>query len=154
MIINTSRGALVYISAVIEGLKSEQIGSLGLDVYEQEADLFYENLSERIIHDDVLKRLVTFPNVIVTSHQAYFTETARENISNTTIANLTAFEHGESLVNEVTPRHAATGDSTSNWPIKRLIGIAIRASASVFATLPTLRESDFCQSPEKAARSA
>ena len=89
-------------SAVIEGLKSEQIGYLGLDVYEQEADLFYENLSERIIQDDVLQRLVTFPNVIVTSHQAYFTDTALENISNTTIANLTAFENGEALVNEVT----------------------------------------------------
>ena len=59
---------------MIEGLKSEQIGYLGLDVYEQEADLFYENLSERIIQDDVLQRLVTFPNVIVTSHQAYFTD--------------------------------------------------------------------------------
>jgi D-lactate dehydrogenase len=102
MIINTSRGALVDASAVIEGLKSEQIGYLGLDVYEQEADLFYENLSERIIQDDVLQRLVTFPNVIVTSHQAYFTDTALQNISSTTIANLTAFEKGDSLVNEVT----------------------------------------------------
>jgi D-lactate dehydrogenase len=102
MIINTSRGALVDASAVIEGLKSEQIGYLGLDVYEQEADLFYENLSERIIQDDVLQRLVTFPNVIVTSHQAYFTDRALENISNTTVANLTAFERGDSLVNEVT----------------------------------------------------
>jgi D-lactate dehydrogenase len=87
MIINTSRGALVDASAVIEGLQSEQIGYLGLDVYEQEADLFYENLSERIIQDDVLQRLVTFPNVIVTSHQAYFTDRALENIANTTIAN-------------------------------------------------------------------
>jgi D-lactate dehydrogenase len=78
MILNTSRGALVDASAVIEGLKSEQIGSLGLDVYEQEADLFYENLSERIIQDDVLQRPVTFSNVIVTSHQAYFTDRARE----------------------------------------------------------------------------
>jgi D-isomer specific 2-hydroxyacid dehydrogenase, NAD binding domain len=94
MIINTSRGALVDASAVIEGLKSEQIDYLGLDVYEQEADLFYEKLSERIIQDDVLQRLVTFPNVIVTSHQAYFTDRALENISNTTIANLTAFERG------------------------------------------------------------
>ena len=102
MIINTSRGALVDASAVIEGLKSEQIGYLGLDVYEQEADLFYENLSERIIQDDVLQRLVTFPNVIVTSHQAYFTDRALENISNTTVANLTAFERGDTLVNEVT----------------------------------------------------
>ena len=103
MIINTSRGALVDASAVIEGLKSEQIGYLGLDVYEQEADLFYENLSERIIQDDVLQRLVTFPNVIVTSHQAYFTDRALENICNTTVANLTAFERGDTLVNEVTP---------------------------------------------------
>jgi D-lactate dehydrogenase len=102
MIINTSRGALVDASAVIEGLKSEQIGYLGLDVYEQEADFFYENLSERIIQDDVLQRLVTFPNVIVTSHQAYFTDTALQNISGTTVANLTAFEKGEPLVNEVT----------------------------------------------------
>lgn len=102
MIINTSRGALVDASAVIEGLKSEQIGYLGLDVYEQEADLFYENLSERIIQDDVLQRLVTFPNVIITSHQAYFTDTALENIANTTIANLTAFENGDVLTNEVT----------------------------------------------------
>jgi D-lactate dehydrogenase len=102
MIVNTSRGALVDASAVIEGLKSEQIGYLGLDVYEQEADLFYENLSERIIQDDVLQRLVTFPNVIVTSHKAYFTDRALENISNTTVANLTAFERGDTLVNEVT----------------------------------------------------
>ena len=102
MIINTSRGALVDAGAVIEGLKSEQIGYLGLDVYEQEADLFYENLSERIIQDDVLQRLVTFPNVIVSSHQAYFTDTALQNISNTTISNLTAFENGDPLVNEVT----------------------------------------------------
>ena len=71
-------------------------------MYEQEADLFYENLSERIIRDDVLQRLVTFPNVIVTSHQAYFTDRALENICNTTIANLTAFERRDTLVNEVT----------------------------------------------------
>ena len=101
ILINTSRGALVDASAVIEGLKSEQIGYLGLDVYEREADLFYENLSERIIQDDVLLRLVTFPNVIVTSHQAYFTDTALQNISTTTVANLTAFERNAPLVNEV-----------------------------------------------------
>ena len=87
---------------LFEGLKSEQIGYLGLDVYEQEADLFYEDLSERIIQDDALQRLVTFPNVIVTSHQAYFTDQALENISDTTVANLTAFERGDTLVNEVT----------------------------------------------------
>jgi D-lactate dehydrogenase len=87
---------------LFEGLKSEQIGYLDLDLYEQEADLFYETLSERIIQDDALQRLVTFPNVIVTSHQAYFTDQALENISDTTVANLTAFERGDTLVNEVT----------------------------------------------------
>ncbi len=102
MIINTSRGALVDASAVIEGLKSEKIGYLGLDVYEQEADVFYENLSERIIQDDVLQRLLTFPNVIISSHQAYFTDTALIKIAETTMQNLTAFENGEELANEVT----------------------------------------------------
>jgi D-lactate dehydrogenase len=87
---------------LFEGLKSEQIGYLDLDLYEQEADLFYETLSERIIQDDALQRLVTFPNVIVTSHQAYFTDQALENIPDTTVANLTAFERGDTLVNEVT----------------------------------------------------
>ncbi len=102
MIINTSRGALVDASAVIDGLKSGRIGYLGLDVYEQEADLFYENLSEEIIQDDVLQRLVSFPNVLVTSHQAYFTDTALQNIADTTVRNLTVFEHGGPLETEVT----------------------------------------------------
>lgn len=102
MVINTSRGALVDASAMIEGLKSGQIGYLGLDVYEQEADLFYENLSEQIIQDDVLQRLISFPNVLVTSHQAYFTDTALANIAATTVRNLTVFENGGSLENEVT----------------------------------------------------
>lgn len=102
MIVNTSRGALVDAGAVIEGLKSGKVGYLGLDVYEQEADLFYENLSEQIIQDDVLQRLIAFPNVLVTSHQAYFTETALINIAETTIRNLTVFENGGPLENEVT----------------------------------------------------
>jgi len=102
MIINTSRGALVDAKAVIRGLKSEHIGYLGLDVYEQEADFFYENLSETIIHDDVLQRLITFPNVLITSHQAYFTDTALGNIAETTVANLTACKEGAALKNEVT----------------------------------------------------
>jgi D-lactate dehydrogenase len=104
MIINTSRGGLVDAKAVIRGLKSGQIGHLGLDVYEQEADFFYENLSETIILDDVLQRLISFPNTLVTSHQAYFTETALRNISETTVANLHAFKNGEPLENEVTPK--------------------------------------------------
>lgn len=102
MLINTSRGALVDASAVIKGLKSGKVGYLGLDVYEQEADVFYENLSEQIIQDDVLQRLTTFPNVLITSHQAYFTDTALGNIAEATIRNLTVFENGGPLENEVT----------------------------------------------------
>jgi len=102
MIINTSRGALVDAMAVIRGLKSEQIGYLGLDVYEQEADIFYENLSEQIIKDDILQRLLTFPNVLVTSHQAYFTATALHNIAETTIGNISDFAGGGPLNHEVT----------------------------------------------------
>lgn len=103
MIVNTSRGGLVDASAVIDGLKSGQIGYLGLDVYEQEADVFYENLSETIIGDDVLQLLIGFPNVLITSHQAYFTDNALRNIAETTIRNLTVFEKGGPLENEVTP---------------------------------------------------
>lgn len=102
MLINTSRGALVDAKAVIRGLKNHHIGYLGLDVYEQEAEIFYENFSEQVIMDDVLQRLITFPNVLVTSHQAYFTDTALQNIADTTLNNLTAFQKGEKLVNEVT----------------------------------------------------
>ncbi len=101
MIVNTSRGALIDAPAVVEALKSAQVGFLGIDVYEQEADIFYEDLSSEIIQDDVLQRLITFPNVLVTSHQAYFTDTALQNIAETTIANLTAFEQGRTNGNEV-----------------------------------------------------
>jgi D-lactate dehydrogenase len=101
MLINTSRGALVDTQAVIAGLKSGRIGYLGLDVYEEEADLFFENLAEQVIHDDVFMRLLTFPNVLITSHQAFFTQTALEQIARTTMANLTAMDHGEPLTNEV-----------------------------------------------------
>lgn len=101
MIINTSRGGLVDAPALVEGLKSGQVGALGLDVYEQEADLFYEDLSGEIIQDDVLQRLIMFPNVLITSHQAFFTDTALRNISETTIQNLSDFEAGRSSGNEV-----------------------------------------------------
>ncbi|WP_414834082.1 2-hydroxyacid dehydrogenase [Afifella sp. YEN Y35] len=92
MLINTSRGALVDAPALIEGLKSGQIGSLGLDVYEEEADLFFEDLSNYMLQDDVFARLLTFPNVLITGHQAFFTEEALSAIAETTIANLTGFE--------------------------------------------------------------
>jgi D-lactate dehydrogenase len=100
-LINTSRGALVDTLAVIEALKSGKIGLLGLDVYEEEADLFFEDLSNRVLSDDVFTRLLTFPNVIITGHQAFFTAEALENIAMTTIGNLTAAERGEPLANRV-----------------------------------------------------
>ncbi len=103
MIINTSRGAVIDTPAVIEALKSGQVGYLGLDVYEEEGDLFFEDLSNRVIQDDVFARLLTFPNVLITGHQAFFTEEALTNIAETTLANITAFEQGAALVNEVTP---------------------------------------------------
>jgi D-lactate dehydrogenase len=101
MLINTSRGGLVDTHAVIAGLKGGQIGYLGLDVYEEEADLFFENLSDRVIRDDVFTRLLTFPNVLITAHQAFFTQAALEQIARTTADNLTAFETGGASANEV-----------------------------------------------------
>ena len=95
MLINTSRGALVDTIAVIKGLKSGKIGHLGLDVYEEEGDLFFEDISDRIIEDDVFARLLTFSNVLITGHQAFFTHEALSNIANTTLQNLTLIEQGK-----------------------------------------------------------
>jgi D-lactate dehydrogenase len=95
MLINTSRGALIDTQAVIQGLKSGHIGSLGLDVYEEEADLFFEDLSNQVIQDDVFTRLLTFPNVLITAHQAFFTRNALESIARQTMRNLSCFERGE-----------------------------------------------------------
>lgn len=100
-IINTSRGGLVNTDAVIEGLKSKKIGGLALDVYEEEEGVFFEDLSDDIIHDDKLMRLTTFPNVIITSHQAFFTTEALERISMVTINNLMGAEKGENMENLV-----------------------------------------------------
>jgi len=98
MLINTSRGAVIDTPAVIRGLKNGHIGSLGLDVYEEEANLFFEDLSASFIPDDVFARLLTFPNVLITGHQGFFTAEALEAIADTTIANITAFEqHGAPL---------------------------------------------------------
>lgn len=102
MLINTSRGALIDTRAVIDALKSGHIGYLGLDVYEEEADLFFEDLSNRVIHDDVFARLLTFPNVVITGHQAFFTREALSRIAETTLSNITDFEQGRACVNEVT----------------------------------------------------
>jgi D-lactate dehydrogenase len=101
MLINTSRGALVDTVAVIEALKDGRIGYLGLDVYEEEASLFYQDLSDQLVRDDVFARLLTLPNVLVTAHQGFFTEQALSNIAATTIANITAFEQGDQLPHQV-----------------------------------------------------
>lgn len=109
MLINTSRGAVVETRAVIQGLKAGIIGSLGLDVYEEEADLFFENLSDRFIPDDVFARLLTFPNVLITGHQAFFTREALTNIAETTIANITAFAECGCANHEVSVEKIAAG---------------------------------------------
>jgi D-lactate dehydrogenase len=101
MIINTGRGALVETRAVIAALKSGHIGYLGLDVYEEEEGLFFEDRSAHIIQDDVFARLLTFPNVVVTAHQAFFTREALRAIADTTLDNVTAFEDGRRSGNEV-----------------------------------------------------
>lgn len=95
MLINTGRGALIHTKAVIGALKTQKIAYLGLDVYEEEEGLFFEDLSEQIITDDVFARLQTFPNVLITSHQAFFTHEAVDNIAATTLANVHAFQQGQ-----------------------------------------------------------
>lgn len=101
LLVNTSRGGLVDTEAAIEALKSGQLGGLALDVYEQEAGLFFRDLSGTIITDDVLQRLISFPNVIVTGHQAFFTEEAITTISETTLRSATEFAAGTPLSNEI-----------------------------------------------------
>ena len=101
MLLNTSRGAVLDTRAVIEGLKSGKIGNLGLDVYEEEADIFFADLSGQVIQDDVFARLLTFPNVIITGHQGFFTQEALQDITQTTMDNLSEFERSGKCVNAV-----------------------------------------------------
>lgn len=101
MIVNTGRGQLIDTNALIEGLKSRKIGSAALDVYEEEGNYFYEDTSDAVIVDDTLARLLSFNNVYVTSHQAFFTREALHNIANTTLQNVKDFVEGKSLINEV-----------------------------------------------------
>ncbi len=105
MIVNTSRGGLIDTAAVIDGLKSGKVGNLAIDVYEEEENLFFEDLSTQVIRDDTFARLLTFPNVLVTAHQAFFTREAVHNIATTTLGNATAHESGD-RPNEV--RHRPT----------------------------------------------
>ena len=101
MLINTGRGALIDTSAVVEALKSEKLGYLGIDVYEQESGLFFNDLSETVNKDDDFLRLMSFPNVLITGHQGFFTKEALEQIAQVTLQNLTDFENGAALENEV-----------------------------------------------------
>ncbi|MGY8908608.1 MAG: 2-hydroxyacid dehydrogenase [Flavobacteriales bacterium] len=101
LLVNTSRGALVNTKDVITGLKSKKIAFLGIDVYEQEENLFFKDLSESIIKDDLLLRLNSFPNVLITSHQAFFTKEAMTEITTTTLNNIQEFMNDEKLTNEV-----------------------------------------------------
>jgi D-lactate dehydrogenase len=102
MIVNTSRGGLIDTKAVIQGLKSGKIGYLAIDVYEEESDLFFDDLSDKVIADDVFIRLSTFHNVLITGHQAFFTVNAMQNIADTTVANIKELAAGCALSNEVT----------------------------------------------------
>ena len=101
MLINTSRGALINSNDVIASLKSRQLGYLGIDVYEQEEKLFFRDRSEEILQDDDIGRLMTFPNVLITAHQAFFTREALVEIAGTTLRNLTELEENKVLGNEV-----------------------------------------------------
>ena len=105
VLVNTGRGALIDSRALVEGLKSGQVGGACLDVYEEEEGVFFRDLSDRVLLDDVLARLMSFPNVLITSHQAFLTREALENIAATTLENLRAFENGEPLENEVKAEH-------------------------------------------------
>lgn len=101
MLINTSRGKLINTKDVIQALKSKHIGYLGLDVYEEEEGLFFEDHSEDVLQDDLIARLMTFKNVLITSHQAFLTDTALRNIAETTIYNVDCFEKGMACKNEL-----------------------------------------------------
>ncbi len=101
MIINTSRGKLIDTKALIKALKKGKIGGAGLDVYEEESEYFFEDYSSQVIEDDILARLLTFPNVLITSHQAFFTKEALTNIAETTLQNIKDFYEGKPLKNEI-----------------------------------------------------
>ena len=101
MVINTGRGKLINTRDLIEGLKTRKIGAAGLDVYEEETEYFFEDFSQEVINDDVLARLTTFPNVLITSHQGFFTREALNNIAQTTLENIRLFFKESLLPNEI-----------------------------------------------------
>lgn len=101
ILINTGRGALINATALIKCLKKGALGGACLDVYEEEEGVFFEDLSEKVIQDDTLARLLTFPNVLITAHQAFLTKEALENIAKTTLCNLSTFENTQTVINGV-----------------------------------------------------
>ena len=109
LIVNTSRGALIDTRALIEGLKERKIGGAALDVYEEESEYFFEDFSDQIVSDDLLTRLIAFPNVLVTSHQAFFTREALDEIAAVTLRNVTDYADGAPLLNEVCYQCAKKG---------------------------------------------
>ena len=110
VVLNTSRGALVDAEALLEGIKSRKVGAACLDVYEEEADLFFEDNSQHIVEDDILARLISMPNVIVTSHQAFLTEEALDNIAETTVQNIKMILEKGECPNELCYRGGTTED--------------------------------------------
>ena len=110
VILNTSRGALVDAEALLAGIKSRKVGAACLDVYEEESDFFFEDFSGHILEDDVLARLISMPNVIVTSHQAFLTEEALSNIAETTVKNIVGFFETDQCPNEICYRCGAAED--------------------------------------------
>jgi D-lactate dehydrogenase len=100
ILLNVSRGALIDTKALIEALKSGHLGGVALDVYEEEEGIFFEDLSGQILHDDELARLLTFPNVLITAHQAFLTQEALAEIARVTASNLVAFAHGQPFLAE------------------------------------------------------
>lgn len=106
-IINTSRGALIDTEALIDGIRSGKVGGAGLDVYEEESEFFYEDLSESILQNDMLSRLIMMPNVLITSHQAFLTHEALKRIAETTLGNLKAYFEGMPLENEIVTKKKA-----------------------------------------------
>ncbi len=113
VIINTSRGALVDAQALLDGIKSRKVGAACLDVYEEESELFFEDNSGHILEDDILARLISMPNVIVTSHQAFLTEEALENIAETTVKNISDFAEKGQCPNELCYKGGNTSDCQS-----------------------------------------
>ena len=109
-ILNTSRGALIDSEALLDGIKSGRVGAACLDVYEEESDIFFDDRSGHILHDDTLARLLSMPNVLVTSHQAFLTEEALGNIAETTIANIRGFFAGEPMPNEICYHCSSLGE--------------------------------------------